>query len=249
MGIKKQLSVELREDLISFYKDGNPLYEGCCRMGPPPLLYKVFSKFSDLCTGDLVLIEVDRGAFLATVAVGLTPFQGEGVDLEKALGDKDTGVVLRIASDEDRARHEYATEQAQRAFGAARERARKHGLPMKIVRAECALDREKVIVHYTSNSRVDFRGLVRDLADTLKTRVEMRQVGVRDACKMLGGIGICGREACCCSFLTAFQTVIASKLEGSFLQDRTSTGPCGRLLCCLSYEGNEGGCICEESST
>lgn len=249
MGIKKQLSAELREDLVSFYRQGNPLYEGYCRMGPPPLLYRVFAKIPDFRIGDLVLIEIDRGAFLAFLAAALAPFKGEGVDLEKALGDKDAGVILRIASDEDRVRHKYASEQAQQAFGVARERARKHGLPMKIVKAECALDREKVIFHYTSNSRVDFRELVRDLADTLKARVEMRQVGVRDACKMLGGIGICGREACCCSFLTTFRPVSVAKLEGSFLQDRSSTGPCGRLLCCLSYEDAEGECACEASST
>ena len=249
MGIKKQLSAELREDLISFYRQGNPLYEGYCRMGSPPLLYRVFSKIPDFRVGDAVIIEVDRGAFLAFLAAAPVPFRGEGVDLEKALSDKGAGVILRVASDEDRVRDKQASEQTQQAFGVAKERARKRGLPMKIVKAECSLDRQKVIFHYTSTSRVDFRELVRDLADTLRARVEMRQVGVRDACKMLGGIGVCGMEACCCRFLTTFWPVNIAKLEGSFLQDRSSTGPCGRLLCCLSYEDAEGECVCEASST
>lgn len=189
--------------------------------------------------GDSVLMEIDRGVFLVSLILPLKPFEAPKEELERALGDKDVGVILRPASKGDLERQAESSARSTRSLELAKEGTLRLGLAMNIVKAECTLDHQKVVFHYTSSSRVDFRLLVRELSEALKARVEMRQIGTRDACKMIGGLGVCGREACCCSFLVNFNPVSVSKLKGGMMQEHC-TGPCERLLCCLSFEENEG---------
>lgn len=235
MGIRKQLSLELREDWTAFYEAGSPVYESYCRMGTPSRLFRVFSRTRDIKVGDSVLMEIDRGVFLAELILPLRPLETTKHEFEKVLGSRDIGVILRPASKEDLERQAEASVRSSKALELAKEGTLRLGLAMKVVKAECTLDHQKIVFHYTSNSRVDFRLLVRELSEALKARVEMRQIGVRDACKMIGGLGVCGREACCCSFLLTFNSVSVSRLESGLMQEH-STGPCGRLLCCLSFE-------------
>jgi cell fate regulator YaaT (PSP1 superfamily) len=141
------------------------------------------------------------------------------------------------------------------------ERIAARGLPMKLVATESTLDRRRIIFYFTADGRIDFRELVKDLASKFKTRIEMRQIGVRDEAKLMGGVGICGRSLCCGSFLTSFAPISIRMAKEQELVLNTSklSGVCGRLMCCLGYEyegqlegeideeiPREGGCLCEE---
>lgn len=146
--------------------------------------------------------------------------------------------VLRVASEKDfeSDRNNRHFENEAKAF--CIETTKSRNLPMKIVATEATLDRKRLIFYFTADGRVDFRELVRDLAAKFKTRIEMRQIGVRDEVKLIGGIGVCGRQTCCASFLTSFEPIsirMAKKQELLISQSKLS-GICGRLMCCLNYE-------------
>ncbi len=146
--------------------------------------------------------------------------------------------VLRIADDADVRRMRQNREDEKKAFAIAEERIEKHGLDMKLIDVEYTYARNKVLFYFTADGRVDFRELVKDLAGVFRTRIELRQIGVRDESKMLGGLGICGQPFCCSRFLKNFQPVSIkmAKEQGLSLNPAKISGSCGRLMCCLAYE-------------
>jgi len=146
--------------------------------------------------------------------------------------------VLRKATEDDLHKDERNAAREKEALEVAARKIAEHGLEMKLIDAESTLDGSRIVLHFSSDGRVDFRALVRDLARTLKTRVELHQVGVRDEAKMRGGLGHCGRPLCCATFLTDFDPVgikMAKEQELS-LNPQKISGLCGRLMCCLSFE-------------
>ncbi len=146
--------------------------------------------------------------------------------------------VVRIATEHDREQYERNKSLEKTALETCRRKVLQHGLDMKLIEAEYTFDNSKLMFYFTAESRVDFRELVKDLASTFKTRIELRQVGIRDEAKMLGGIGICGRPFCCSSFLSDFVQVSIkmAKEQNLSLNSAKISGACGRLMCCLRYE-------------
>ena len=185
----------------------------------------------DLKAGDKVIVETERGKSIAAVVVGPQNFPDEHVH-------EGLKSILRKALPEDieAAARNSAKEKEAHLFCLARIKER--GMAMKLVRVEYLFDGSKAIFYFTADGRVDFRELVKDLAHTFHTRIEMRQIGVRDEAKMVGGIGICGRELCCSSFLREFEPVSVkmAKEQNLALNPTKISGQCGRLLCCLGYE-------------
>ncbi len=146
--------------------------------------------------------------------------------------------VLRAATEEDKVTVEKNKEKEEKAFQVCQEKITEHGLDMKLVEVEYSFEGNKILFFFTSEGRVDFRALVKDLAGTLHARIELRQIGVRDEAKMLGGLGICGRPFCCSQFLNEFQPVSIkmAKTQNLSLNPTKISGTCGRLMCCLKYE-------------
>ena len=146
--------------------------------------------------------------------------------------------VLRIATDNDRHTAAYNRSREKEAFDICQKKIAQHGLEMKLVRAECSFDGSKILFFFTADGRVDFRDLVKDLASVFRSRIELRQIGVRDEAKMLGGLGICGRPFCCSSYLDDFLPVSIkmAKTQTLSLNPTKISGTCGRLMCCLNYE-------------
>lgn len=146
--------------------------------------------------------------------------------------------VLRRATPEDQLTREKNKEKEARAFQICQEKIAEHGLEMKLVEAEYSFEGNKVLFFFTAEGRVDFRALVKDLASAIHARIELRQIGVRDEAKMLGGLGICGRPFCCSTFLGGFQPVSIkmAKEQNLSLNPVKISGTCGRLMCCLKYE-------------
>ena len=146
--------------------------------------------------------------------------------------------VLRLATAEDDRTLEKNREKEKKAFQICQEKIAEHGLDMKLVEAEYSFEGNKALFFFTSDGRVDFRALVKDLAGTIHARIELRQIGVRDEAKMLGGLGICGRPLCCAQFLDEFQPVSIkmAKTQNLSLNPTKISGTCGRLMCCLKYE-------------
>ena len=146
--------------------------------------------------------------------------------------------VIRTATEEDLRRVEENERREKAAFGICTRKIEAHKLDMKLVDVEYAFDNSKILFYFTADGRVDFRELVKDLASVFRTRIELRQIGVRDEAKMLGGIGVCGRPFCCASFLGGFQPVSIkmAKEQGLSLNPVKISGICGRLMCCLKYE-------------
>lgn len=185
----------------------------------------------ELSSGQSVIVETDRGRALGCV---VAPPQEKPEDqIPENLKN-----VVRIASDEDIALAENSVAKEKEAFSFCLERIKSRQMDMKLVRAEYLFDGSKIIFYFTADGRVDFRELVKDLAHYFHTRIEMRQIGVRDEAKLIGGIGICGRALCCCTFLTDFAPVSVkmAKEQGLALNPNKISGQCGRLLCCLNYE-------------
>lgn len=182
-------------------------------------------------TGDKVIVETARGVEFGSVVTG--PKEVEDDKILQPLKP-----VIRIATADDIRREEKNREKEKEAFGICLEKIRKHGLEMKLIDAEYTFDNNKVLFYFTADGRIDFRELVKDLASVFRTRIELRQIGVRDEAKMLGGLGICGREFCCSSFLGEFQPVSIkmAKEQGLSLNPTKISGTCGRLMCCLKYE-------------
>ena len=181
--------------------------------------------------GDGVIVETARGMEFGEAA-------NEPKEVEESEIVAPLKPVVRIATDEDRRmRAQYAAKEGE-AFDICLEKIAAHGLDMKLVDVEYTFNGSKVVFYFTADERVDFRELVKDLAYALKTRIELRQIGVRDEAKMLGGLGPCGRLVCCKSFLDDFRPVsIKMAKEQNFsLNSAKISGACGRLMCCLRYE-------------
>jgi cell fate regulator YaaT (PSP1 superfamily) len=193
--------------------------------------YKFNAQSLELKAGDKVIVETDRGRAMAIVVIP----PREIPDNEAPEGLKN---ILRTATEEDLALAETNTSREKDAYRQCVERIKSRKLEMKMVRAEYAFDGSKIIFYFTADGRIDFRELVKDLAHFFHTRIEMRQIGVRDEAKLVGGLGICGRELCCSSFLTQFNPVSVkmAKEQGLALNPTKISGQCGRLLCCLGYE-------------
>ena len=146
--------------------------------------------------------------------------------------------IIRIATEKDAKSYEEYKKKEPDALKKCQEKIEKHGLDMKLVDAEYKFDGSKLIFYFTADGRIDFRELVKDLASIFKTRIELRQIGVRDEIRRMGGIGACGRQLCCCSFLGNFETVSIkmAKEQNISLNPSKISGCCGRLMCCLKYE-------------
>ncbi len=185
----------------------------------------------DLKVGDKVIVETDRGRAMATVVVP----PHEVAEHEAPEGLKS---IQRLATEEDLAMAENNAAREKEARRFCMDRIHSRQLEMKLVRAEYAFDGSKIIFFFTADGRIDFRELVKDLAHHFHTRIEMRQIGVRDEAKQVGGLGICSRELCCSTFLTQFNPVSVkmAKEQGLALNPSKISGQCGRLLCCLGYE-------------
>lgn len=185
----------------------------------------------ELLPGQLVIVETDRGRAMGTVVA--PPREVENNQAPENLKN-----ILRAACDDDIALAERSATKEKEAFRFCLERIKARQMEMKLVRAEYLFDGSKIIFYFTADGRVDFRELVKDLAHYFHTRIEMRQIGVRDEAKLIGGIGICGRALCCCTFLTDFAPVSVkmAKEQGLALNPNKISGQCGRLLCCLNYE-------------
>ncbi|MBR2176523.1 MAG: stage 0 sporulation family protein [Clostridia bacterium] len=185
----------------------------------------------ELKLGDDVIVETSRGVECGKVAMANRELSDDKVTspLKK---------LIRKATDEDLKKVEENHKKEQRAFGICEQKIRQHGLQMKLVNVEYTFDNNKILFYFTADGRVDFRELVKDLAYVFKTRIELRQIGVRDEAKMLGGLGICGRPFCCNTFLGEFQPVSIkmAKEQGMSLNPVKISGTCGRLMCCLKYE-------------
>ncbi len=183
-----------------------------------------------LRVGDCCIVEVERGIDHGKV-MALRP-EGE-VDQKKP-----PKKVLRVMTEDDyRVAEENRTAAAQ-AFATCQEKVSEKEIPMKLVTAEYSFDRSRLLFYFTAEGRIDFRELVKDLAAIFKTRIELRQIGVRDESRMRGGIGICGRQLCCCSFIRKFDPVNVrmARTQRQPLDPEKISGVCGRLFCCLRYE-------------
>lgn len=187
----------------------------------------------ECAAGAKVVIESEFGLSIGQVVEGPRPVDQPKKDLKK---------VLRLATEEDfiQKKENEKFEKEARAF--CYERISARGLPMKLVCAEATLDRRRIVFYFTADGRIDFRELVKDLASKFKTRIELRQIGVRDKAKLVGGIGMCGQELCCRVFLTSFEpiSIKMAKKQDLTLNTGKLSGCCGRLMCCLGYEYIEG---------
>ena len=185
----------------------------------------------DLETGMHAIVETARGVEMGTVLI-----PPRDVEDEKVI--QPLKPVLRIATDEDEATVERNKEKEKEAFEICKEKIIKHGLEMKLVNAEYTFDNNKLLFYFTADGRIDFRELVKDLAAVFRTRIELRQIGVRDETKILGGIGICGRPLCCKTYLADFVPVSIkmAKEQNLSLNPTKISGVCGRLMCCLKNE-------------
>ena len=185
----------------------------------------------DLETAMHVIVETARGVEMGTVLI--PPKEVEDDKVIQPLKP-----VIRVATDEDEKVMECNKEKEAEAYVICKEKIAKHGLEMKLVAAAYTFDNNKLLFYFTADGRIDFRELVKDLASVFRTRIELRQIGVRDETKMLGGIGICGRELCCKSYLTDFVPVSIkmAKEQNLSLNPTKISGVCGRLMCCLKNE-------------
>ena len=187
----------------------------------------------ELHNGMSVVTETARGVELGECMSGVMDVPDERLVLPLK-------PILRIATEQDLAMQKRNEQAEKEAFDIAIDRIAEHKLEMKLVDVEYAFDRSKIIFYFTANGRVDFRMLVKSLASIFKTRIELRQIGVRDESKMIGGLGICGQPFCCSRFLKDFQPVSIkmAKEQGLSLNPTKISGACGRLMCCLAYEEN-----------
>ena len=184
-----------------------------------------------VCPGDDVVVETAQGPEFAQCVEGNHEVADDAVVAPLR-------PVLRIATDNDRHTAAYNRSREKDAFDICQKKIAQHGLEMKLVRVECSFDGSKILFFFTADGRVDFRELVKDLAGVFRSRIELRQIGVRDEAKMLGGLGICGRPFCCASYMDEFVPVSIkmAKTQNLSLNPTKISGTCGRLMCCLKYE-------------
>ncbi len=181
--------------------------------------------------GDKVIVETARGVEFGSVVSG--PKEVKDETIMQPLKS-----VIRIATEEDKRNEERNREKEKEAFKVCLEKIREHELDMKLINAEYTFDNNKVLFYFTADGRIDFRDLVKDLAAVFRTRIELRQIGVRDETKIRGGIGICGRPLCCHTYLSEFAPVSIkmAKEQNLSLNPTKISGVCGRLMCCLTNE-------------
>jgi cell fate regulator YaaT (PSP1 superfamily) len=191
----------------------------------------------DLEKDDQCVIESDTGGDLAVV-----------LDVNSKIcchlkADKDTVKVIRKANQEDIEKFEWMKNKEKKAFHFCLQKIKERKLPMKLVRARYFFNEKKGIFYYTADGRIDFRQLVKDLAKEFKMRIEMRQIGVRDEAKMIGGLGVCGKTLCCASFMKSFEpvTIQKAKKQQIVINPTKISGLCGRLMCCLAFEEESSG--------
>jgi cell fate regulator YaaT (PSP1 superfamily) len=181
--------------------------------------------------GDEVIVKTEKGlgyGFVATAVRQRSP----------TVAEQKLKEVFRLATDEDRRQYQENLERGREAYDYCKERIEKLGLPMRLVDVESFFDGSQIIFYFYADARVDFRELVKDLVKKLRTRIELRQIGVRNKAKMIGGLGPCGRELCCAGFLGEFHSVSVkmAKEQNLSLNPSKISGACGRLMCCLKYE-------------
>ena len=181
--------------------------------------------------GDKVIVETTQGEELAEVLI-----PNRYVEDEKIIAPLKK--VVRIANNRDIKRYDECRKIEKVAFDICKQKIKEHKLNMTLTEVECKFDNSKVIFYFTADGRIDFRDLVKDLAAIYRTRIEMRQIGVRDEVRRIGGNGVCGRELCCCTFLSDFEAVSIkmAKEQNISLNPSKISGNCGRLMCCLKYE-------------
>ncbi len=185
----------------------------------------------DIHCGDKVIVETVRGVECGEVVLA-------DREMEESKLNSPLKTVIRLATKKDFETIEKNKKKEKEAFAICEEKIRKHGLKMDLVDIECTFDNNKLLFYFTAENRVDFRELVKDLASVFRTRIELRQIGVRDEAKMLGGLGICGQPFCCCRFMGEFQPVSVkmAKEQSLSLNPTKLSGTCGRLMCCLKFE-------------
>ena len=201
------------------------------RFRPAGKVYYVAPGKFHIKKGQQVIVETARGIEFGNVVIG--PKEVEDDQITQPLKS-----VIRLATNEDRRIEERNREKEKEAFQICLEKIRKHKLEMKLIDAEYTFDNNKVLFYFTADGRIDFRELVKDLAAVFRTRIELRQIGVRDETKIRGGIGICGRELCCHTYLSEFAPVSIkmAKEQNLSLNPTKISGVCGRLMCCLTNE-------------
>ncbi|MCD7954976.1 MAG: stage 0 sporulation family protein [Lachnospiraceae bacterium] len=194
-------------------------------------VYYFDPKSYEISAGGHVIVETARGIEYGTAVGGVREVADDKV--VQPLKE-----VIRVATGEDDAKAQRNREKEKEAMRLCREKIQKHGLEMKLIDAEYTFDNNKILFYFTADGRIDFRELVKDLASVFRTRIELRQVGVRDETRLLGGIGICGRELCCHAFLPEFEPVSIrmAKEQNLSLNPTKISGICGRLMCCLKNE-------------
>lgn len=185
----------------------------------------------EIKSGDHVIVETARGVEYGYVVLG-----NRQVEDDKVIQPLKS--VIRMATEEDHMREQNNRKKEKEAFGICLEKIRKHELEMKLIDVEYTFDNNKILFYFTADGRIDFRELVKDLASVFKTRIELRQVGVRDETKIVGGVGVCGRELCCHSYLSEFipVSIRMAKEQNLSLNPTKISGVCGRLMCCLKNE-------------
>ena len=201
------------------------------RLRPAGKIYFFAPGKLEIQTGDKVIVETARGVEFGSVVTG-----PKDVDDDKITPPLKP--VIRVATEEDIQKEAKNKEKEKEAFTICLEKIRKHGLEMKLIDAEYTFDNNKVLFYFTADGRIDFRELVKDLASVFRTRIELRQIGVRDETKIRGGIGICGRPLCCHTYLSEFAPVSIkmAKEQNLSLNPTKISGVCGRLMCCLTNE-------------
>lgn len=201
------------------------------RFKPTGKVYYFDPQGIEVNRGDYVIVETSRGIEYGQVMYGIK-------EVEDSVVTKPLKGVLRIATQEDTRKYNENKEKEKQAAKICIDKISEHGLDMKLVEVEYTFDGSKVLFYFTADGRVDFRDLVKDLASVFKTRIELRQIGVRDESKVLGSIGVCGRNLCCSEFLGEFVPVSIkmAKEQGLSLNPTKISGACGRLMCCLKYE-------------
>lgn len=201
------------------------------RLKRPGKIYYFNPGDKQLNKGDFVIVETTFGQEYAEVIM-----PNKEVAEEKIVAPlKD---IVRVATSKDKEQNEDNKKKEREAFKIAQENIKKHKLAMNLVDVQYQFDNSKILFYFTAEGRIDFRELVKDLAAIFKTRIELRQIGLRDEVRRIGGNGICGRELCCCSYLSDFEMVSIkmAKEQGLSLTPSKISGSCGRLMCCLKYE-------------
>lgn len=201
------------------------------RFRPNGKIYYFDPQNFEVEAGSFVIVETARGVEYGKVVLGRR-------EVEEGKITASLKPIIRIATEDDTRRYEDNKKKSKRAFGICLEKIAKHKLDMKLIEAEYTFDNNKVLFYFTADRRIDFRELVKDLASVFKTRIELRQVGVRDETKIVGGIGICGRPLCCHSYLSEFipVSIKMAKEQNLSLNPTKISGVCGRLMCCLKNE-------------